>query len=554
MKTQTISLLLIALAISACSPQQPLSNTVTSANSADTPENERTEYRDPESIQALEYVQHQVVYNPESVIPPQCYTKTESKHNPCYVCHQTYPYSSKRPNFMFDGHLQGVYAFSDLGTKNHWKNLFKDRSTHIANLSDDFIKAYVADDNYARLIQRLQTADWKGEIAEITNLAFPQKAFAENGLAKDGSHWVAFNYKPFPSTFWPTNGSTGDVMLRLPAKFRELGGKYNQAVYFANLTLLEMAIKDKQLLSSPEISEVELGVDLNASQKIESKITQIKRQKYYVGDASDVPLVEFLYPQGTEILHTVRYIGVDEQGNIYNAPRLKELRYMKKHLFRPANNLKASYYQEQKEKASENLPKTNYHGKQGFANNFGWTINAYIEDKNGELRQQNRQELAFCNGCHKSIGSTIDQTFAFPRKLDGVAGWGYINLKKLHDAPNVGEIAGEYLTYLERVGGGDEFRQNSEMLARWFLPNGKVNKPKVQAISSLYEFLMPSPERATQLNKAYYSIVQEQSYLFGRDATWFPSKNVHKQVDETQQPLPLTHHYQWDMRLNWALD
>ena len=28
------------------------------------------------------------VYNREAVIPPMCYTRTEGRHNPCYVCHQ----------------------------------------------------------------------------------------------------------------------------------------------------------------------------------------------------------------------------------------------------------------------------------------------------------------------------------------------------------------------------------------------------------------------------------------------------------------------------------
>lgn len=551
MNTQTISLLLIAAAITACSPQPSTQHSSTQTQPLSHKKSTEVSYKDPDAIQALEYVEHNIVYNPESVIPPQCYTKTESKHNPCYVCHQTYPTSAKRPNFMFDGHLQGTYAFSDLGTKNHWKNLFKDRTEQVADITDDFIQSYTQEDNYSRLIQRLQRADWQGEIAEIKQLAFPEKAFAKNGLAKDGSHWVAFNYKPFPSTFWPTNGSTGDVMLRLPAKFRELGGQYNEAVYFANLTLLEMAIKNKSSLSLPVMSEVTVGMDLNGNKKIDSKVTSMVRQRSFIGDAADVKVTDFLYPEGTEILHTVRYIGVKEDGTIYNAPRLKELRYMKKQVFLPPNQLKAPYYQEQKEKDSENLPKTTYHGDEGIANNFGWVINAYIEDAQGELRQQNRQELAFCNGCHKSIGSTIDQTFSFPRKLDGAAGWGYIDLSKLHDAPNVGEVVGEYLTYLERVGGGDEFRQNTEMLERWFLPNGEVNKEKVQGVRSLYEFLTPSVQRAQQLNKTYYTIVKEQSYLFGRDATWLPSNNVHKQVDETQQPLPPEHHYKWDMRLDW---
>lgn len=545
LKAHSIALLFVTTAISACSPQQSATE-YTANSSAST-----VEPKDLNTLKAMDYVEHNIVYNPESVIPPQCYTKTESQHNPCYVCHQTYPTNAKRPNFMFDGHLQGVYAFSDLGTKNHWKNLFKDRTERVAEISDEFIQSYTRDDNYARLIKRLRQSNWQGEITEIKNLAFPDKAFAENGIANDGSHWVAFNYKPFPSTFWPTNGSTGDVMVRLPAKFREFGGQYNEAIYFANLTLLEMAVKDKSSLSSPVISERLIGADLNNNQQLEDAITMIARQSHYVGDAKDVPLAAFLYPQGTEILHTVRYIGINDDGSIYNAPRLKELRYMKKHVFREPNNLKAAYYQEQKEKDSENLPKTNYHGDEGIANNFGWTINAYIEDEVGELRQQNRQELAFCNGCHKSIGSTIDQTFSFPRKLDGAAGWGYINLKKLHDAPNVGETAGEYLTYLARVGGGDEFRQNTEMLEKWFLPNGKVNKNKVNSIKSLYEFLTPSAPRANMLNKTYLTIVQEQSYLYGRDATWLPSNNVHTEVDENQQPLPVKHHYRWDMRLDW---
>ncbi len=35
-----------------------------------------------------------------------------------------------------------------------------------------------------------------------------------------------------------------------------------------------------------------------------------------------------------------------------------------------------------------------------------------------------------------------------------------------------------------------------------------------------------------QLNKAYYSIVKEQSYIYGRDANSKPVKNVHKTVEQ----------------------
>ena len=44
------------------------------------------------------------VYNPEAVIPPQCYTRTEGVFNPCYVCHQDH--IPGRENRMNDSHLQ----------------------------------------------------------------------------------------------------------------------------------------------------------------------------------------------------------------------------------------------------------------------------------------------------------------------------------------------------------------------------------------------------------------------------------------------------------------
>src|SRR5690606_3587674 len=64
-------------------------------------------------------------YNREAVIPPQCYTRTEGRHNPCYVCHQDA--LPGRENTMNDAGLQVAYSFSDLGLTNHWQNLFEDR-------------------------------------------------------------------------------------------------------------------------------------------------------------------------------------------------------------------------------------------------------------------------------------------------------------------------------------------------------------------------------------------------------------------------------------------
>lgn len=508
-----------------------------------------------QSIPAIEYLKKNEIYNSEAVIPPQCYTKTESIHNPCYVCHQTYSNTENdnaRPNMMSDGELQGQYDFSDAGLKNSWRNLFVDRRTLIEKISNEEIITWVETDNYQSFIEKLASnTKWKGEVPKLDNLAYPKKAFDMNGLALDGSHWVAFNYKPFPSTFWPTNGSTGDVMIRLSKEFRELNGEFSKDVYFSNLALLEIALKDLEQVSVINTSEKTVRVDLDKDDVLSNSINKIKRRNHYVGDASNIKLAHMLYPKNTEFLHTVRYIGLDQDNKPYNAPRMKEVRYMKKIQFKNRASLSTAYYREEKEKDEEKLPTTIQIGDRGIDNGFGWIINGYIEDKNGELRQQHEQELAYCNGCHKTVGSTFDQTFSFARKLEGKNGWGYIDLTKITDTPNNGQTAGEYLTYMERINGGDEFRQNGEMKKRWFDSDGRINKEKITAATSIYELIMPSPSRAIRLNKAYKTIVDQQSYIFGRDANISPNDNVLLNINTAQMPLKENRRYKWDMRLDW---
>ncbi|MEC9262652.1 MAG: hypothetical protein VYD53_14995 [Pseudomonadota bacterium] len=542
MKKTTITLtmltLMSTLLISACNDESAVQS---SAQATVYP------YSEGDDIPALAYMEHNEVYNPESVIPPQCYTKTNGKNNPCYACHQSYDNSENRPNQMGDGTLQGNYEFSDVGLTNSWKNLFVDRRELIADISDEAILDYIGEDNYTASTDNGLPAEM-----QIKQLSYPAKAFGEHGIANDGSGWVAYNYKPFPSTFWPTNGSTGDAMIRLPETFQQRKGQYSKDVYLANLTLLEMALKDVHSLAVPQLNEQTIGVDLNGDGELSEAITHIQRQSHYVGDASSIELSYQLYPQGTELLHTVRYIGVDDEGQIYNAPRMKEVRYMQKALFRSKESLASAYYAEAKDKAFEKLPQTRYLGEeQGIDNGFGWTLNAYIEDAQGQLRPQHQQELAFCNGCHKTVGSTFDQTFSFARKVPGAKGWGYINLHEIDDVPNINEQEGEFLTYMKRVGGGDEFRQNAEMLARWFNADGELNEAKVKQANSVYELITPSPERALALNKAYQTIVKEQSYLFGRDATITEATNVLSEIDAEQPPLLPEHRYHWDMRLDW---
>lgn len=491
------------------------------------------------------------VFNQEAIIPPQCYTRTEGRFNPCYVCHQD-PIAG-RENTMADGDLQLAYSFSDVGMTNHWANLFEDRRKAVAAISDEEILEWVNRENYSALAPKLEAAGFTGWIPDLAGLERGAAAFDAEGFALDGSHWVAFNYKPLPSTFWPTNGSTDDVMIRLPAEFRtDDAGRYSSDVYKANLAIVEATVKGFDSISSLAIDERNVGVDLNGDSAL-GVVERVDAVERYVGAAKDHFRDTFLYPEGTEFLHTVRYLGIGEDGEIGVSARMKEVRYMRKWVdyVKPAY---ARYYQEEAfAKELGNLPQYIHLGDRGLDNGFGWSIQGFIEDVDGELRALTYEENLFCMGCHTSVGATIDKTFGFPRKVDGAAGWGYIDLHGMPDAPNRGETLGEIATYLARVGGGGEFRSNEEMFERWFNADGAVNTERLSAAADVYELVTPSVERALALNKAYRLIVAEQDYLYGRDAMVEPPVNVYERIDnETAPTLPESAYHAWDIRLDWG--
>ncbi len=489
------------------------------------------------------------IYNPEAPVPPQCYTRIEGKYNPCYVCHQDND-DPERPNFIQDGSLQQAYEFSEAGLTNHYRNLFTDRRAAVAAISDTDILDYVSEDNYSDLPARLAERNWSGFVPDLAGYADRAAAFDENGHARDGSGWVAFNYKPQPSTFWPTNGSTDDVLIRLPEAFRTYAdGTPSKDVYTANLALLEIAFQDLAGVTLPGVDEDRIGIDLDGDGVL-GRTEKILRRETYLGAAAEEPLTRMVYPEGTEFMHSVRYVGIEED-RITVARRMKELRYMVKTRKLDLSQLRSRYGNEIQEKIDENLPRYVGLGDRGMDTGFGWTMAAFIEDANGNLRPQTGEEQFFCRGCHSTVGANIDQTWAFPRKKQGAEGWGYIDYRAMTDAPNKGEELGEILTYLKRVGGGDEFRSNAEMQDRWFNGDGTVNEEAV-AGKSVYELITPSPERALLLNKAYRTIVAEQSFVYGRDATIVPPKNVHAEIDEATAPtLPRELRYTHDIRLDW---
>lgn len=482
--------------------------------------------------------------NFEASVPSQCYTKTEGIANPCWTCH-TMP---KGLNHVGDWELQEEYAFSDFALTNHWTNLYVDRSEAIAAISDETMRDYISIDNYTPLMKAMQDVeDYPGFRPDLD---FNQ-GFDEEGFAADGSDWRAIRYKPFLGTFWPTNGNTDDVFIRLPAEFRvDEEGNPSREIYKINLAIVEAIIANDPSHRKADIerevepiSEVLAGIDLDGDATISDEITWIRgTPTHYVGGASQVRTMRFAYPKGVEFLHTVRYVDLDNPGLL--STRMKEVRYSRKQDMLDVWGITRQYEIEYNDKEAGFTPVYRGSPMGGLLNGFGWQLQGFIEDEDGWLRLQTEEEHRFCMGCHSAIGVTVDQTFTLGRKVPGAEGWQHQDMAGIPDVPQLGHDKPEILTYFERVGGGDEFRANDEILDRFF-PDGQFDELLVlQAATSgdldITHLVVPSPERAALLNKAYMALVQEQSYEQGRDTLIAPPTNVHPAIENGDTALSET--------------
>jgi hypothetical protein len=424
------------------------------------------------------------VENYGAYITPMCYTKTQqgkSVTNPCYVCHT----NGNVPNFFNELDLQQNYLFPKKMMKNPYKNLFKDRSENIKKISDEFIIDYIRKDNYTRTLKKKYNCYFN---------------FDEDGFDRDDKGnltlWRAFRYKPFMGTFFPTNGSFDDVIIRLPKIFAlDAQNKFDIEIYKKNLDIVVHNIKNTT-------------------------------KKSYVAKASSIKAELGLYPVGVEFLHSLRYIDFDKK-SAKPSSRFKELRYGKKYKYVTYSELEYLANKELHDDLDEHgLPAMqSYKGDSinGFDNYMGWRYSGYIEDEDGELRVQNDEETLSCIGCHAKLGVTTDSTFALQRKST----WGYQTLESMGDKND------EYKNYLMQNPTGNEYGTNDEVLERFF---NKDKTKKQDAFSKLKKdirvLLIPSYERAMKLNKAYYLLVKEQSFIYGKEATVKPLKNVHKEIEE----------------------
>lgn len=475
------------------------------------------------------------VLNLEASIPPQCYTQTGARSNPCYACHT----ASQAPNAMHDWDLQQRYEFSEAGRRNHWTNLFVDRRPAIAEIKDEAVLAYVREDNYGPLREALAGAPGFNSYALDLRLGFD-----EEGFARDGSGWRAYTFKPFVGAFWATNGSVGDAFIRLPEGFRRtVEGVESRAVYRVNLAVLAAAVASDPLReevrrASDALDEVAVGYDLDGDGVLGVAREIVGLPARYFGGAAGEAVRRNVYPEGTEFLHSVRYLDPDAPGLF--AARMKELRYARKVEALDRWAMQRAYEEEHNARQEGRTPRYTGSPMVGLRGDFGWQLQGFIEDAAGRLRLQTAEEHRFCMGCHNGIGVTVDQTFSFPRQVPGARGWGYQTLAGMQDAPLAGHEEPEFLTYMRRVGGGDELRANTEMLTRFF-PGGALDEATVRRAApggdrDLAWLLAPSRTRALALNKAYWLVVREQSFNYGRDAVVAPAERVHREVvgDDTE--------------------
>jgi hypothetical protein len=501
--------------------------------------------------------------NKIAYVPPQCFTKTRGDDgkpkNPCYACHTR----SEPPNFVDDDDLQVTLKLPVPGAKNPWTNLLSPPVEHTAPVSDDEILQYVRQSNYfdadggitlARVLDTLPpewdgngNGRWDGYTPDV-QYAFDAAGFDHR---PDGTPtgWRAFAYYPFVGTFFPTNGSADDVLIRLDPALREDAEEhYDQGIYTVNLAIVEALVTRADVAIDP-VDETALGVDIDLDGHL-GTATRVafdagsgdrgQTRMRYVGRAHDLQdrgqfsIAVGLFPIRTEFFHSVRYLDVGPGGAVTMGSRMKEVRYAKKARWLSYDLLKhqAKLEADISSKTRDRTHRVEWLRELGISNDEGWFFQGFIEASDGSLRPQSMEESSFCEGCHGGIGATVDGTFSFARKLGATTtarGWFHWSQHGLAGLPEPKRRDGqyEYTLYLREAGAGDELRSNVEVLQRFFDDKGALRPAEIALLhTDVGRLLLPAAGRALDLDRAYRAVVLDQSYDHGRDAVLARSANV----------------------------
>lgn len=432
--------------------------------------------------------------NPYAQIPAQCYIETASgTQNACLFCHTNGVWAqgmgNNRPQagaFADVGNLQREYSFMPYDTKaplasiNRWENtLFPEKlAAYVASLGIDTntwdMQRYIRQDNWAlayakrpkhdtnwdaggtspfRLLPALDPNDLPAQAD-----GFVRSQRAESGFFDDGkgyvTGWRAINFMPY-GIFTPLSGSTSGIYIRLPEQFMQNEqGDFDITLYAANLDLLAKAIQDR--LTNDDA-------------------------KHYLGKAASIAVEKGVYPVGTEFAHPLHYVDVNADGSNpeisrfggMRSQRVKEVRYM----------VKWDDYHPMAHRPTANGEGGAIYGsdRQGWVDNgVGWYLVGFIEDAQGNLRPQSREELTQCIGCHSGVretefpaftsgtGNTVDSTWSLPRQLPDGQGWQEMNYlgyalgnatTGIAEPRNRDKGIGEYRLFLEHVVGANLYGQ-----------------------------------------------------------------------------------------------
>jgi hypothetical protein len=492
--------------------------------------------------------------NRVAYIPPQCYTKTRGEgpataSNPCYACHVR----SQPPNYADDADLQLTLSLPVAAATDPWTNLLDPPVARAPRVSDDDVLAYVRRSNYfsdggltlARTLDRIPRDDGKGFRAWTGFRPDAWFSFDEHGFDRrpDGTFtgWRAFAYYPFLGTFFPTNGSADDVLIRLDSILQEdTAGQYDTRVYEINLAIVEALVARRDVPIDPT-DEKGLGVDLDLDGTL-GTATRVRFGKgmRYAGRAATrppeaMPLAPGVFPLNTEFLHSVRYLDVGAGGEVAMAPRMKELRYARKVRWLGDADLRAIAARESAEQTAspDGVVYFAPDADRGVYNGKGWLLQGFIEASDGGLRPQSYEETVACVGCHGGIGATTDSVFSFARKLPATTlarGWFHWTQHGLRGIPEPRRRDGryEYTLYLEANHAGDELHENAEVFERFFDGEGRLRREEVARLhADIGALLVPSAARAVDLDRAYLAIVRQQSFVLGREAVLAPSSHLH---------------------------
>jgi len=500
--------------------------------------------------------------NPAAYVPAQCYAATIDQYtrrpqNGCFVCHQT----PRSPNYIDDAALQTELSFPSYVKKNRWPNLLEAPAP--VALSNEQLLELVRSTNYfdgdgqITLARRLKTLPdgWDADQDGSWSGFVPDCWFHVDarGFDRDPhdvpSGWRAYSSPPIPGLFFPTNGAFGDTFIRLPPVYRtQRDGSPSEEVYAINLALLEAYVQ-RHAVSIPATDERALDSDLDGDGQlgIARQIAFVwpadgeKRQRF-VGAAAELTTgarpVAGLFPAGTEFLHSLRYLDVVGK-EVRIANRFRELRYMRKTRYFNYSQLQQNAELEQREKRDkpDKLKRIFGNGERGITTGSGWLMQGFIENVDGELRPQSLEETAACIGCHGGVGATTDSTFSFARKLPYTSfqhGWFHPSQRDLSGVSQLrrADGQGEYSHWLEQVGGGDDFRSNSDVRRTFFRADGSLDPKASRALfSDISNLILPSPERAFALNSAYLGLVRTQRFSEGRELTLGEKPQILSQIE-----------------------